>query len=449
VSHATGPIRRRWWLPLAGSFAVYLTPLVGPHAVPLLGEAIRHALTRHDPSVTAAWTAADVGAALLFQLLFGLVLLWIVRGHPARWLALVALVPAGAVAIDYTYLVALPSYFLIEADRTPERQDLVERCAVPGAMLIQLRTPASLPAQAFDAAWAQRSDGRYVLVRARGCDALDPRVPVATVQPGGRVDFMLAPIFAVRGATVFERSEVPSGRRSWWRLSGDGERFDVLPVPDGQQAGPILSDQGGRVAWLEPVPGEPPIAYRVHIRSLAAAPADTIVDLGALPRQSWVLDEYDEAAGIVTLWGDGRPTSVDLTGRAVLEPAAVPQIRPQVTTFQGTADAWLAWDAYRDAGPYWLAWRTPTGAGRSRVPLGRAVTSAALDPSGRFIAVSTTTSLSIGGLQDTVYVMRTDDGGEVFRRYLPTYTRSAVAFFEGGSFAYSDLQGTHVLELPR
>jgi len=79
---------------------------------------------------------------------------------------------------------------------------------------------------------------------------------------------------------------------------------------------------------------------------------------------------------------------------------------------------------------------------------GRSITSAAVDPSGSFIGISETTTLSIGDARDVVYVIRTSDGSDVFRRYLPRYARSQVVFFEEGLFAYSDVAGTHVFKLP-
>ena len=56
---------------------------------------------------------------------------------------------------------------------------------------------------------------------------------------------------------------------------------------------------------------------------------------------------------------------------------------------------------------------------------------------------------SIGHIRDTVYVLRADTGEEVYRRYLPMYVRSTVAFFDAGHFAYCDLAGTHILVLPK
>ncbi len=44
------------------------------------------------------------------------------------------------------------------------------------------------------------------------------------------------------------------------------------------------------------------------------------------------------------------------------------------------------------------------------------------------IGVSVGRNLSIGDVRDAVYVLRTDTGEEIYRRYLPAYTRSQLAF---------------------
>jgi hypothetical protein len=79
----------------------------------------------------------------------------------------------------------------------------------------------------------------------------------------------------------------------------------------------------------------------------------------------------------------------------------------------------------------------------------RSITSAAVDPSGKLIAMSESTTLNIGRARDVVTVIRTSDGVEIFRVYLPRYARSQVVFFEGNLFGYSDLAGTHVLRIPQ
>ncbi len=98
--------------------------------------------------------------------------------------------------------------------------------------------------------------------------------------------------------------------------------------------------------------------------------------------------------------------------------------------------------------PIRIGWSLPGGSGRHRTNTGRSVTSIAVDPTGRLIAISETTTLSIGHARDVVYVLRTDTGADVFRTYLPRYTRSQVVFFEGGLFGYSNLEGTRILKVP-
>ena len=100
---------------------------------------------------------------------------------------------------------------------------------------------------------------------------------------------------------------------------------------------------------------------------------------------------------------------------------------------------------------YRLGWSTHEGQGQYQAPKGRSITSAAMDARGRYVAASTSTSLSIGSIKDTIVAIRTGDGSEVFRRALPTYARSQVAFLGDGYFAYSDVEGTrsrtHVLRV--
>ncbi len=102
---------------------------------------------------------------------------------------------------------------------------------------------------------------------------------------------------------------------------------------------------------------------------------------------------------------------------------------------------------YRDDESYRFAWSLPAGTGSVRVPKGRSITSLAVSPDGRWIALSVTSTLSIGSTADAVSVVRVADGAEVFRKYLPKYTRSSVAFGDAGRFVYTDLDGVEVLAI--
>ena len=74
-----------------------------------------------------------------------------------------------------------------------------------------------------------------------------------------------------------------------------------------------------------------------------------------------------------------------------------------------------------------------------------------MDARGQYVAASTTTSLNIGSIADTILVLSTTDGSELFRQRLPMYARSQVSFLGDSYFAYSDLIGNrsriHVLRV--
>jgi hypothetical protein len=47
------------------------------------------------------------------------------------------------------------------------------------------------------------------------------------------------------------------------------------------------------------------------------------------------------------------------------------------------------------------------------------------------VAVSTTSSLNIGRVKDSVFVLSAVDGREVFRRFISRYSRTSVVFLGG------------------
>ena len=158
--------------------------------------------------------------------------------------------------------------------------------------------------------------------------------------------------------------------------------------------------------------------------------------------------DVDTQTREIVVWRNDRPLAVGFDGRSRTVPFEPAGIRAEYSTYLRPGTGWVAWDAYREDGPFQIGWSLAGGSGRHQTNTGRGVTSAAVDPTGRLIAISETTTLSVGRARDVVYVLRTDTGAEVFRTYLPRYARSQVVFFEGGLFGYSNLEGTRILKVP-
>jgi hypothetical protein len=437
----------RWWIALAGSFAVYLIPLAGPHAVWLLGESL---FTTPSGGRNTQWLAANLLLAIAAQVVVALVLAWSLRGSRRRLLVWIPAIPVFVAAMNVAYLVAIPSHFLIEPDTRPELRAWKEQCNIPQTSLMPVRTTANLPSLAVREWWLQRPDGRYSLLSLPDCRVTDAPLPVPVVQAGGRADFTLGFQFSsVRGAVILERLVPSTSQRSWWLLadaSSAPEAIEQVPA----DVAPILSDEADAVAWLEQVPGSrPPVLHRLVVRALRPSPdLDRIqIDLSSLGPGSYTLISVNTTARDAVLWNVDRPLVVGFDGSRRDYRFDPGPMSPQASTFLRHRDGWVAWDAYRDDGPYQLSWSLSAGSGKHLTNKGRSITAAALDPSARLIAISESTTLSIGEARDVVYVIQVNDGSEVFRAYLSRYARSPVVFFDGGYFGYSDLDGTHILTI--
>jgi hypothetical protein len=429
---------------LLGSFAIYLVPLFGPHAAWLLGEYLYAELTYLRLRRPAGWVALDFGAALTAQAVAVLLLSSLfARPRPLRFVVLVASLPISFAWLHWACLLAIPRYFLVEADVSPERSEWPVECFLPDASLARVRTPPGLSLERARRAWVTAADQRsYALLAS--CHRVLP-VFSRDAGPTYALPFVLAD-----GHALFATWDKQAARARWWVFPGAaGAASPLEPPPDSGRGIPILSHDGEWTAWIEQAPAvrDTPRPERVRIRSVHDT-REQVVPLPPPPGPSFVLLGVDVAAGSLTLFEyDTRALRAalvvfDLGGARVARIEAPPTVAPQSTTMLCAGDGCAAWDAYRDEGRYRLAWALGRGTGSHEVALGRGITSVDLDPSGSYVALSTTTNLSIGRIRDSVYVLRVRDGVEVFRRYLPTYSRSQVAFLGAGRFAYDDWDGS-------
>ena len=440
----------RGWAALLGSFGVYVIPLIGPHAVWFLGESLV-ASVRGDRSV--AWMAADVAVALTAQIAAGLALYWSLGGSWARKIIWLGIIPL-TMALNVAYLSVIPAFFLIETDSAREMNTWAEHCFVRAVALRPVRSSAVQAGQGARAWWAARSpDGRDTLLRVPECLTTDAVLPVAGKSPEGHLDFFISLQFASPdGVAIVEQMDRRSTRRTWWTLTDPAATLRRLAESsDAYQTPPIISRSGDAVAYLTTVPGSgPPVLSQVLVRK--ATPGlvvvETDIDLAPLGPASYVLLDVDAEAREVLLWRNERPLIVSFDGQTRPVSFEPDDIHAQSSTYFLMGDGWVAWDAYKEDGPYQIGWSLGGRSGRHRTNAGRSVTSAVVDPTGSYIAISETTTLSIGNARDVVYVLRTKDGADVFRRYLPRYSRSHVVFFDGGFLGYSDLEGTHILKTP-
>jgi hypothetical protein len=435
---------------LGASFAVYLIPVVGSHAFWPLGEYLYESVRTGDR--TASWKVMEWGLAIALQVVAGALWYWFfARPRWPRLLTLAASLPVFFFLAQWAYLLALPSLFLIEQDKGSESGDWKTVCALADMSLAQVQSPPDVPLERAGQAWLTATGtNAYAVLTMPGCQTHSVESPFAYasimrlfVLPGG--GYLVG---------VWDKK---AAQTQWWLRN---RSLRPLPRPPAYTIGvaPILSNDGKWVAWLETVPaaGITPPHQRAVIRSidddrerLVNLPSrGSLFLLLGVDMDAQQLTFYEHAANqrsSLTVRGlDGEQSGLALVAEGV---------DPQSTTFLRAGSGWVAWDAAREPEePYRVAWSLPGGRGTHRVLRGRVITAVAVDPSGAYLAISTTTSLNFGHIKDAVYVLRTSDGKEVWRRYLPAYARASLAFLGDELFAYTDWDGVHatvrVLQIP-
>jgi hypothetical protein len=285
------------------------------------------------------------------------------------------------------------------------------------------------------------------------CQKTPAALPQPHMEPGGRVDFSIGVTqFVPGGRALVQRQDVSTAEISWYLLRAAAGTLSALPVPaTGKPVGPYLSDDGSRTAWILPVPGSgPPELDEVHLLSVDPGAREAVIDLSRVGPATYETVGLDSKGGEILFWVSlpGKLLAIGMDGTERPAPAIPSSVRPQSHTVVLNEHGVLAWDAYREDDAYAVAWSMDIGSGTRRIPRGSRVIAAATDPSGRYVAVSTSTTLNIGDVRDAVFVVRTSDGAEVFRRFLPKYSRSNVVFFGETYLVYSDASRVHVIGIP-
>lgn len=429
--------RRRWAWAVGLSFGVYAIPLVTAHWLAILGERlIQGFFSGRQP----AWIALDSLFALALQgVLFALA--WLL-GRRGVGIAIAgcafALIPMTWVA-NLAYMVTIPSVFLIETDEAPDRTPWAEACSVPGYSLDPSPAGTGRGVEQRGETVVRSNQGGYAILSVPGCRLERYQLPSLPIAPG--VQRVLPD-----GSLVYVTMQrnVP-GQRFWYLRRGQTEPVEIKAPGNvtRPESVPVVSDDGGWAAWqmydvsrvaslsIQPIGAGTPFRFTHELLQRTTL---VTVELDMIQREAVINRDLSTFARLRL--AEGEPSIV----WGPLRPAGV---AAQTDTFRYLNGQWLGWDAYveQDVAAK-VVWSARGGVGDYRVPRGRSIASAALDPEGRYVAVSTSTSLNIGSFKDTVLVLRTSDGKPAFRKTLPRYARSQVAFLAGKYFAYSDFDGT-------
>src|SRR5262245_8452249 len=176
---------------------------------------------------------------------------------------------------------------------------------------------------------------------------------------------------------------------------------------------------------------------QIVVRDVENVKPEIRVDLSSFGPASYVLSNIDMRAGEIMMARNGEFLTLGTDGQVRSRISRPADVEVQPSTVRRFGEGVVGWDAYGDEGRYQVSWSLPAGKGNHHVLRGRSINSVAVSPAGDLIAISVGTALNIGSIQDSVYVLRTSDGKEVFRRFLPRYTRTSLVFPDKDHLLYS------------
>ena len=446
--------KKALWLALPCSFSVYFIPIVGPHAIFLIWESLRQRFSQF--SKYPAWALTELGVTLLLQAAaFGLFYWFWRRRSVLRLFVLLVCGVAGVIEVQRLFFVRIPVRFMIEQETAQEKVGAwPETCRVTDGQVMNVRAPARMPAVGWTEAWLQDSHAGWSILRMPDCQRTVAPLPLPTLRRGGGVDFMISVTQVVPGGLgLVQRHETALNKDTWMLANVPAGTLTPLPAPQTKQyLAPYLSDDGTHTGWVLVIPNTgPPVLEELHVLPVSGNAPERVVDLTPFGPNTYQLIGLDNSTGESLYWVSqplpGHMLAVGRDGRERPAPSIPAELRPQPPTLILLPHGVIAWDAYKEDENYAISWALDTGSGSHRIPKGSSPTAVAVDPAGRYIAFSTTTSLNIGNTKDTVVVLRTSDAQEVFRRYLAAFNRTGVIFLGHEYFAYSDYGTTHVLRI--
>lgn len=422
---------------IIGSFAIYLLPIVGPHSLSFLGLLLLEMIVRgHGREFL--WRALDIGLALTLQAIFAALLYWMFSGRRWwRWLLLLPALPAFFFAMMFGYLVLIPTLFLVEADPAPEQDDWPRACELRGQWLDGTGASADLAMERAGEIWLKSTGTqRYSILLMPGCRLRPVDVPM--IEPGGGVG-QVRP----NGGALYRIYDKATQKTDLYMLRA-GSSAAMSPTPPAELTywDPIVIGDDGELAWLDHIRSDSDVAPVVRVRSTDGTQRTIPLPRGECGCHQYQLLAYDDRTGdlLLSFYPNGM-IGVGLDGVVHWGPFTADGLASIGGNFRRVGEGWIAWDSYRDQGRYRIAWSLPAGSGSREIPKGRGITSLSVSPAGDLIAVSTSPSVSLGNIADALFVIKTADGGEIYRRILPTYSRSNVQFIGNDYLAMYEFEG--------
>lgn len=445
---------------LAASFQVYLGLVLVPVAAPILSYYFMVDFWPLWPSGELIlgdrkWLSAYAAAVLVLQGGFAVLAYLVLRRPRMGPAVLLGLsVPLVLLATPYLLLHELPLRLAVEADSKPEQRTWSLACEVEGAVLKGQVDNTGLSFEKRGRAWVERSDesGDYLgdgLLSMPDCRVVDRPLDVP---PRER----WIERYAASGAAFIVKwhDRDDAGAASY--LAPETDLPIGIAAPEGiERWYPILSADGLGLAWVEDQEGG---GDRVQFRHL---------DSSAEPMQGPELGRgcsgpdlvaFDRLAEEFLVRQSATEIAVlDRDGRFVWGPVSFGPELGSDAEFHRLDDGWVAWDPgdwhhdeVRSIRRARVKWDLPGGSGLHEVPAGRRIAALSVDPGGSFIALSVAGSYWGSGTRGAVYVLRTADGGEVYRRYAPPDLNIGVAFLGSGYLAMDRMSaGSHGIEVLR